>query len=139
MKTLAIIGGGSWGSALAIVLAPRFTHVRLWINEPDIAVSVQNSRVNSVFLPDSRLPDNVLALNSLETALSGADFVLSVMPSHVVRPVYSRMLPFLEPHMRLVSATKGLEMGSFLRVSQVIREVLGADRAIAVLTGPTFA
>lgn len=139
MKTLAVIGGGGWGTALAIVLAPRFDAVRLWINEPEIAISLQETRINSVFLPGIVVPANVLPLNSLESALIGAEFVVSVMPSHVVRSVYIRMLPFLKRDVRIVSATKGLEMGSLLRMSQVIRDVAGPNYPVAVLSGPTFA
>ncbi len=139
MKTLAIIGGGSWGTALARILAPRFEEVRLWVNEPEIAERTQRTRVNDVFLPGISLPPNVLAGNSLETALQGTDLVLSVMPSHVVRDVYRRMLPWLDPQMRIVSATKGLEAGTLLRVTEVIRAVTGPESRIAVLSGPTFA
>jgi glycerol-3-phosphate dehydrogenase (NAD(P)+) len=139
MSSLAIIGGGSWGTALACVLAPGFDEVRLWIHEPKIAEATSQSRTNEIFLPGTRLPDNVAVGNSLETALTGADLVLSVMPSHVVRLVYQQMMPFLKPGVALVSATKGLESGSLLRVSQVIREVAGPTHPVAVLTGPTFA
>ena len=139
MTTLAIIGGGSWGTALACVLAPRFDHVRLWMNEAEIAERTQSTRVNDVFLPGFSLPATVTVGNSLEEALADADFVLSVMPSHVVRAVYQRMLPWLRLETPLISATKGLEASSLLRVSQVIREVTGPAYGIAVLTGPTFA
>lgn len=137
--TLAIVGGGSWGTALACVLAPRFDTVRLWINEPDIAERTGRTRVNDVFLPGFSLPGNVTVGHSLEITLADAGFVLSVMPSHVVRIVYGRMLPWLRPDMQFVSATKGLEAGSLLRVSEVIREVTGAPSSVAVLSGPTFA
>ncbi len=139
MSSIAIIGGGSWGTALACVLSTRFENVSLWMNEEEIARNTQATRENAVFLPGIRLPDNVLVVNSLEQALNGAEMVLSVMPSHVVRLVYTRMLPFLRPGTPLVSATKGLEAGTLLRVSQVIREVTGPESGIAVLTGPTFA
>jgi glycerol-3-phosphate dehydrogenase (NAD(P)+) len=139
MKTLAIIGGGSWGTALACVLGPRFDRVRLWIHEPDIAARMQQSRVNDVFLPGVSIPANVEISNSVERTLAAADIVLSVMPSHVVRGVYARMLPWLTPEMRIVSASKGLESGTLLRLSQVIREVTGPEYRIAVLSGPTFA
>jgi glycerol-3-phosphate dehydrogenase (NAD(P)+) len=100
---------------------------------------MRTERVNNVFLPGVKLADNILPGNSLETALTGADIVVSVMPSHVVREVYEEMLPWLKPTMTLVSATKGLELGSFLRMSQVIRGVVGESYGIAVLSGPSFA
>jgi glycerol-3-phosphate dehydrogenase (NAD(P)+) len=139
LTRLAIIGGGSWGTALSCVLAPRFDHVALWVHEPDLAAHIEQTRVNDVFLPCIELPRNVRAENSLEAALAGADVVLSVMPSHAVRDVYSRMLPWLKPSMRIVSASKGLEAGTLLRISQIIRSITGPEYRIAVLSGPTFA
>ena len=136
---LAVIGGGGWGTALACVLAPKFDDVRLWINEPDLAARICETRVNDVFLPGIRLPDKVRPESSLGAALSGADFVLSVMPSHVVREVYERIVPYLTPNMRIVSATKGLEAGTMLRMSEVIAAVTGFGSQIAALSGPTFA
>jgi glycerol-3-phosphate dehydrogenase (NAD(P)+) len=136
---LAIVGGGAWGTALACVLASRFDSVRLWIYEPDVAEQTGRMRVNHLYLPGVRLPENVRVENAFEAVLSGAPIVLSVMPSHVVRVLYSAMLPFIQPGAILVSATKGLEAGSLLRVSQVIGEVAGASHPVAVLTGPSFA
>jgi glycerol-3-phosphate dehydrogenase (NAD(P)+) len=139
VRTLAVIGGGSWGTALSSVLAPRFAEVHLWVREPDLADRMRASRVNDVFLPGITLASNILPGHSLETALTGADIVISVMPSHVVREVYQEMLPWLTPAMALVSATKGLELGSFLRISQVIRAMVGDSYRISVLSGPSFA
>ncbi len=138
-KTLAIIGAGSWGTALACVLAPRFERVTLWAHEAELAERLEATRINDVFLPGFPLPGNVRVGNSLEAALNGAGTVLSVMPSHVVRAVYNRMAPYLSPETCIVSATKGLEAGSLMRVSRVIRDVLGSNCKIAVLSGPTFA
>jgi len=139
VSALAIIGGGSWGTALSTVLAPRFDEVRLWVREPDLAARMRASRVNDVFLPGVTLAPNILPGHSLETALAGAEIVISVMPSHVVRALYEEMLPLLTPAMTLVSATKGLELGTFLRISQVIRAVVGDRCRLAVLSGPSFA
>ena len=96
----------SWGTALACVLAPRFESVRLWVNEPDLAARMQASRVNDVFLPDITIPSNVQVEHSLEQALASADVLLSVMPSHVVRDVYTRMVRSLSPRVRIVSASR---------------------------------
>ncbi|MGA2713704.1 MAG: NAD(P)H-dependent glycerol-3-phosphate dehydrogenase [Bryobacteraceae bacterium] len=139
MTGLAIIGGGSWGTALSCVLAPRFERVRLWVNEPDLAARMQETRINDIFLPGIPIPGSVQVETSLEKALADADVVLSVMPSHVARQVYTRMLPWLTPGMRIVSASKGLESGTLLRVSEVIRSMTGPEYRIAVLSGPTFA
>src|SRR5580704_9837763 len=155
MKTLAIIGGGSWGTALAITLAPRFpgtpgttpdtasstAPVRLWVYESDLAARMQATRENDVFLPGFRLPENVRVTCDLAEAVTGADIVLSVMPSRHVRRLYAEMLPSLDPNAILVSATKGLEQNTLLRVSQVISEVVSVrlTAPVAVLSGPTFA
>jgi glycerol-3-phosphate dehydrogenase (NAD(P)+) len=139
LTRLAIIGGGSWGTALSCILASRFDQVTLWVHEPDLAAQIERTRVNGIFLPGIPIPPNVHAGHSLETALAGADVVLSVMPSHAVRDVYTRMLPWLTPSMRIVSASKGLESGTLLRISQIIRSLTGPDYRIAVLSGPTFA
>ncbi len=135
---LAVIGGGSWGTALAIVLAPRFESLRLWVHEADLAERMASSRENDVFLPGYKLPENIQVVNQIPAALEGAEIVLGVMPSHHARGLYTAMLPHLTPSMILVSATKGLEQGSLLRISEVMEQVVRTPR-IAVLSGPTFA
>lgn len=143
MKRLAVIGAGSWGTALAIVLAPRFSGLRLWVYEQDLAARMRHARENDVYLPGYQLPADIEITHDLEQALTGANIVLSVVPSHLVRGLYSRMKPFLHPSMVFVSATKGLENGTLLRMSEVIREVLQAENGfvprVAVISGPTFA
>jgi glycerol-3-phosphate dehydrogenase (NAD(P)+) len=138
MKPLAIVGAGSWGTALAIVLAPRFGEVRLWAYEADLAARMQSSRENDVFLPGFALPQNVSATCELGAALDGAGLVLGVMPSTRARAMWERMLPSIDETALLVSATKGIENGTLLRISEVIGELAPARR-VAVLSGPTFA
>jgi glycerol-3-phosphate dehydrogenase (NAD(P)+) len=141
MTNLAIVGGGSWGTALSIVLAPRFDRVRLWVYEPDLAGRMCASGENDVYLPGFQLPSNISVYNELSSALDGAEIVLSVVPSHLARPLYKQMAPHLTPAMHLVSATKGLETGTLMRVSEVIHQVLEPHFAprVAVISGPTFA
>ena len=138
---IAIIGAGSWGTALAIVLASRFARIRLWAHEADLVERMFSTRENDVFLPGFLLPHNVEPTAELNYALEDAGIVVGVMPSRFARRVYQTMLPHLEPHIRIVSATKGLEKGTLLRMSEVAREVIGAkfEPSIAVLSGPTFA
>lgn len=141
MKELAIIGAGGWGTALAIVLSPRFECIRLWVYEADLAARMRDTRENDFFLPGFLLPANVEITTSLRAALDGAEVVLGVMPSHHARRMYGGMLPHLDPRMLLVSATKGLENDTLLRMSQVIRDVVRArfEPRVAALSGPTFA
>ena len=139
MKNLAIIGGGSWGTALALVLAPRFPAVRLWVYETDLAERMRETRVNDVYLPGFPLPPHVAVTSDLAEALDSSDIVLSVVPSHLVRGMYARMAPLLRPSMLFVSATKGLETGSLLRMSELIRGAVGPDARVVVVSGPSFA
>lgn len=136
--TLAIIGAGSWGSALSIALAPKFERVRLWVHEEDLAARMNATRENDVYLKGFTLPANVDMLTDLREAVHRASVVMGVMPSHHARSLYTRMLPHLDPSMTFVSATKGIETGTLLRMSEVIAEVTKMPR-IAILSGPTFA
>jgi glycerol-3-phosphate dehydrogenase (NAD(P)+) len=137
----AIIGAGSWGTALAIVLAPRFERIRLWAHEADLVERMFSTRINDVFLPGFSLPPNVEPTADLGYALENAGIVVGVMPSRFARSLYREMLPYLAPEMRFVSATKGLEQGTLLRMSEVARAVIGQkfNPRVAVLSGPTFA
>lgn len=132
MKHLSIIGAGSWGTALAIVLSPRFERISLWVHEDDLAERLQESRENDIYLPGFRIPQNVTV--SRETG--DADVVLGVMPSKFTRSVYSQLK--LAPGVPIVSATKGMERSSLKRISEVIEETQ-PDHPVAVLSGPTFA
>jgi glycerol-3-phosphate dehydrogenase (NAD(P)+) len=141
LKNLAIIGAGSWGTALAIVLGPRFPRLRLWVYEADLAARMKISRENDVYLPGFPLPPHIEITGELSHALQDAELVLSVMPSHLVRGLYLQMRPFLNDSMIFVSATKGLENPTLLRMSEVIKEVLQAHFTprVAAISGPTFA
>jgi len=143
MARIAIIGGGSWGTALALALGrTRTPHARrLWVYEPDLAARMQQTRENDLYLPGFRLPPEVVITNDLAEALVEAEIVLSVMPSQFVRGLHRQMLPYLKPTMTFVSATKGLENPSLARMSQVIEETAGEKfpPRLAVLSGPTFA
>jgi len=139
--SIAIIGAGGWGTALSIVLASRFERIRLWAYETDLVNRLAATRVNDVFLSGFHLPPNVQPTSDLAFALDGAEIVLGVMPSRFARVLYTAMLPHLNSGMRFVSATKGLENGTLLRMSEVAHHVISVQfqPRIAVLSGPTFA
>ena len=141
MKNLAIIGAGSWGTALAIALAPRFQRLRLWVHEKDLATRIQQTRVNDVYLPGFEVPCSVEPMSELASVLEGAEIVLSVTPSHFTRAIYQQMLPHLTEQMLFVSATKGVENGTLLRMSEMIRGLLSErfSPRVAVISGPIFA
>jgi glycerol-3-phosphate dehydrogenase (NAD(P)+) len=143
MKKIAIIGGGSWGTALAIALSKssRSHQLSLWAHSADVVEMLAARRVNEIYLPGFQLPPDVAVTGSLEHALAGASVVLGVMPSAHAREIYRAMRPHVEPGALFVSATKGLEPASHTRISEVIaQEVNGNSLAeIAILTGPSFA
>jgi len=144
MSDIAIIGGGAWGTGIAIVLGRKGTHrVRLWAHEADVCESITHKRVNEKFLPGRRIPDSVTASNDLAGTLQGAQIVVSVMPSQHCRALFERMRPLIPPQTLIVSATKGLEEESLQRMTEVIAEVLkrdnGTSPAVGALSGPSFA
>lgn len=144
MSQIAIVGAGAWGTGLAIALGRKGTHaVRLWAHETDVCQSINERRVNQRFLPGRRLPNPVTATNDLSAALEGAQIIVSVMPSQHCRALFARMRDIVHPHTLIVSATKGLEEGSLLRMSEVIADALKRDGStlnpIGALSGPSFA
>src|ERR1041384_6101446 len=138
---ISVIGAGAWGTAIAIVLGRKGSHrVRLWVYEKEVVDSITNKRTNDLFLPNAPIPERVEPTNSFEEALENAEIVVSVMPSHHTRRLFTQMAPHLTREMRFVSATKGVENDSLLRMTEVIAEVVGqADIKIGALSGPSFA
>jgi glycerol-3-phosphate dehydrogenase (NAD(P)+) len=144
MSEIAVVGAGAWGTSLSIVLGRKGTHrIRLWAHEKEVRDSIASRRINQLFLPEHAIPDCVSATGSFEEALQDAEIVVSVMPSQHCRDLFQQMRPFLRPGMLFVSATKGLEQDSLLRMTEVIALVVASDRGfqprIAALSGPTFA
>ena len=143
MKKIAILGAGSWGTALAIVLTRSLEphRVCLWARDAKLAECLRRERVNRAYLPGHKLASHIEITSNLSESLAGAAMVVGAMPSAFARAVYSAARPFWQPDTTLVSATKGLEPGTHSRMSQVISDVLGEATALrtAVLSGPSFA
>lgn len=143
MKKIAIIGGGSWGTALAIALSQssRPHRLSLWAHSADVVEMLRTRRINEVYLPGFELPSDVEVTGSLEHALADANVVLGVMPSVHAREIYRAMSPYVPGGSVFVSATKGLEPASHTRISEIIAEEMNGNSlaGIAVLTGPSFA
>ncbi len=141
MSQVAIIGAGAWGTALSIVLGRKQRHqVALWAYEKEVRESIASRRSNAAFLPDQRIPECVVVTGSLEEALQQAEIVVSAMPSQHCRRLFQEMRAHLRPEVLLVSATKGLEQGTLLRMTEVIGEItetIGCQ--VGALSGPTFA
>jgi glycerol-3-phosphate dehydrogenase (NAD(P)+) len=141
MSEIAVIGAGAWGTSLAIVLGRKGTHrVRLWAHEVEVVESISRRRINEKFLAGQSIPEPVVVGSELERIVEGAEILVSVMPSQHCRALFERMRPLLSPDILVISATKGLEEGSLLRMSEVIRLVLKSEStAIGALSGPPFA
>ncbi|MBI2956869.1 MAG: NAD(P)-dependent glycerol-3-phosphate dehydrogenase [Acidobacteria bacterium] len=141
MRTSAVTGGGSWGTALVLALARshRPHRLRLWMRETDLAARVHESRENDVFLPGFRLPLEVDVTTELGEATAGAEIVVSVIPAQYLRSVWKELVPHLGRETLVVSATKGLEIESLARPSEVIEQAGIPARRLAVLSGPSFA
>jgi glycerol-3-phosphate dehydrogenase (NAD(P)+) len=138
MSRIAVIGAGAWGTALAISLARRGGHsIALWSYLPELAAEIKETGVNSPFLPGYVVPVDVQVTSDLAAAVEDADIVLCVTPSEHMRRTVAQIAPLLARDQIIVSATKGLEEVSLLRMSQVIASL--TDNAIGVVSGPTFA
>lgn len=138
MRRLAVLGAGSWGTALAIAFQSRFDFIRVWARDAERAAEMAQIRENRRYLPGITLPRNIAVSSEIAFALEAADVALSVVPSRYVRPLLETVRLHISGSTTLVSATKGLEEGTLRRVSQVFAEVL-PDHPLAVLSGPTFA
>jgi len=136
---VAVLGAGSWGTALAIQFARGGRRVRLWGRDRERLAAMALARRNERYLPSAPFPDSLALEPSLPAALAGARDVLVVVPSPAFRGVLGTLAAHLEPAMHVAWATKGFELASGLLPHQVAAEVLGPERRIAVLSGPTFA
>jgi len=138
-RPITVLGAGSWGTALAILLARNGHAVRLWGNEPPVMAELATARRNVRYLPDAPFPDGLTIHADLDAALADHADVLVVVPSHAFRSVLTLLAPRLAPGTPLAWATKGLEMASGKLLHQVAEEVLPAGTPHAVISGPTFA
>ena len=136
---IGVVGAGSWGTALAVHLAHTGHEVRLWARDGALAAQMASSRENPVYLPGIQLPSTLAPTADLASALLDAQFVVMAVPSHGIRSVSRAVNACLPGGCVVVSATKGIEEGSLLRMSQVLREELAEAGEIVVLSGPSFA
>jgi len=147
MTRIAILGAGSWGTALSVVLSrARKPHdISLWVHNAALAEALVSQRENNVYLPGIPLPAATRVTHEMPEALMDAKVVIGALPSVHARAIYSQALPCVTPEMIFASATKGLEPATHLRMSKVLAQVLGQvggaepSQRIAVLSGPSFA
>jgi len=140
MRT-AVIGGGSWGTALAAVLGDNGHDVVIWSFEADVAVALAERHENPRYMPGLPLPSSVTGTHDLAQALAGAELVVNANPSHVTRQVMQQALPSLPKATPIVSATKGIENGTLMTMHEVLEEVLPSELHpyLVCLSGPSFA
>jgi glycerol-3-phosphate dehydrogenase (NAD(P)+) len=139
MSSIAVLGAGSWGTALAVHLARSGRTVRLWARDARLVEQLERTRTNEAYLPGVRLPPGITPVSSLPDALARAVFVVAAVPSHGLRDVMRAAAPCLGREAIMVSATKGIEVGTLRRMSQVVSEETGGRLPVVVLSGPSFA
>ena len=139
MKQIAVIGAGSWGTALAVIAARAGHNVRLWSRNPLVVSSINEQHVNSSYLSATSIPDAVTATGDIETALHDASMVLLAVPSHASRETLKAMSSQLCEDAIIVNVAKGIEIESGKRISEIAKEVIPTSHPFVALSGPSFA
>lgn len=137
MKKIAVIGAGSWGTTIANLLAEKGNQISLWVHEKHLAEDIRNEGVNTTYLPDIKLSENINPLSDLEKALKDARYIVNAVPTQFTRGVFRGSEPFMSEDAVIVNASKGIEKGTLLTVHGIIKEITG--RESSVLSGPSFA
>lgn len=137
---VAVVGGGSWGTAFSIVLADAGNDVTIWARRQEVAEGINAGRENADYLPGVELPPSISATHDVEEALSGADLVVWAVPSQTFRENLEGWAAHVEPDAVMVSLMKGVELSTLNRMSEVISQVTGAGpERVAVVSGPNLA
>jgi glycerol-3-phosphate dehydrogenase (NAD(P)+) len=134
---ITVIGAGSWGTTLAVLLAEKDFDVSLWVYEEDLAEEINSTRVNSVYLPDVAIPESIVVTSDIESALSNARYAVSAVPTQFMRSVLAAAAPFVPERAVIINASKGIENETHLTCSSIIKET--TNRTVAVISGPSFA
>jgi len=137
MSYIAIIGAGSWGTALTCLLAEKGYDITLWVHNPDLASEMQETRTNTTYLPDILIPDDITITNNLEEAVKKTRYVLNAVPTQYTRSVFENIVPLLPEESIIISVSKGIEQKTLMTVSSILREL--SQHPVAVLSGPSFA
>lgn len=143
-EKIAVIGAGSWGTALALLLASKGHYVALWGHKEEHIYSLITNKENSKYLPGQYFPDNLKPEVDLESSVKNATTIVMVVPSHSCRTIFKTILPYIQPGANIISAIKGIEDGTFLTMTEIIRSLLQENSLlssvqIGVLSGPSFA
>jgi glycerol-3-phosphate dehydrogenase (NAD(P)+) len=138
-KPIAIVGGGAWGTALAVNLGRRGVPVRLWMHEDDLVRRMIERKDNPVYLPGIEIPEAVTPTHDLAAGVSGASLCILAVPTPYARALYGRLKPSIAGGLPVVVATKGIEEDTLLLPTEVAAACLGRDTPIAAISGPSFA
>ena len=138
-KKIAVIGAGSWGTALSLHLAEKFEQVSLWVYERELCDILTKERENKWFLPNIFLPKNIVSDTSIELVSQEQKILLLVVPTQEIRKITSQLKPFIKPETIIINASKGIENDSLIPCHKIISDSLETDCKIATISGPTFA
>ena len=139
MASVGVIGSGAWGTTLALLLAKKGTATTLWEHRPERAAEMQQQRENALFLPGFRFPDTLQVTSDIMEAVWGKDMLLLVTPSQRMRENVRLLAPYVEEKTLLVNATKGIEIATLKRMTEIIDEgIPGAHSRIAAISGPNI-
>ncbi|OLN23250.1 glycerol-3-phosphate dehydrogenase [Domibacillus antri] len=140
-EKIAVLGAGSWGTALALVLADNGHDVFLWAKNEERMNEINRSHTNSRYLPDILLPQNITGTTSLHEALAGVDVVVLAVPTKAIREVAAQIVSTVQKPVTVVHVSKGIEPDSLLRISEMIEQEMPAEvlRHVVVLSGPSHA
>ncbi len=138
MKQVSVIGAGSWGTALAVLLANNGHEVTIWSHDPHEVEMLSKKREQQEKLPGVKLPDNVNVLSDMKESLTGKDVVVMAVPSPVVRSVAKQMAPYISDGQVIVNVAKGIEDGTYMTLSAIIEEEI-PNAEVCVLSGPSHA
>lgn len=141
MSTITVIGAGSWGSALSLILADNHNIVKIYDKNTDLIKEINTNHTNELYLPNSKLPETITGYTNLKEALNECEFVLTVVPTKVIRSVLKEINLQLDHKVIIVNASKGIEPGTFKRVSEIVFEEINSNKleGFVALTGPSHA
>jgi glycerol-3-phosphate dehydrogenase (NAD(P)+) len=141
LRTVGVVGAGSWGTALAALLAKKGHRVSIWAREPEVVRDIQEIHENRTFLPGARLPRSLEASTRLQDVVAEKEMVLSVVPSQFVSSVFGGVAEALHAEVQVISASKGIEVSTGKRMDEVLSGFLTSEQAhrLTFLSGPSFA
>ena len=137
MSYITVVGAGSWGTTLACLLSTKGFDMTLWVYEKELAEEISETRINRVYLPDVTLPDNIQVTNSFQEALKKTRYIVNAIPAQHTRAVITQALPYIVDEAIIISVSKGIERGTLVTVSSILKEI--SHHPVAVLSGPSFA